>query len=911
MTISKDLYLAILSMDAYNRGYGAGIADGGQSDPDGLGETGHIGSATLLTRADIGIEDSQYDAWQAAAFYAVAYDTPYGTVISYRGTDSTPAEDQAFDRAHGWPLGAGNFLGDQTRLAKEFLDAVQDDNAPKSVVLTGHSLGGGLAGFQGRLYGNEAVVFDPMSYLRSADNLLTALRTDPSLFDTINPEFFWDLGLPDVASLSWVRIVANTLMPLSLTGYSQWDMDHGALGTFDNVSGYYIPGEVLDTLLAATALFGINTLREPSLYPKIKAAGGSNWTSLHNQSVVGDVVPGATAPALELHSAGALVLQLFSDQTVIGGKSLSNMWASIHDEVYRAWFGPAVAEAINPHDDATFPEPFAAGTVLSMIAYSALDEGTLVFGNTGIRAMFDDLAELGKRVEDQPAAFDYLDQRIGWASHLLLGIDTRQALTDAIVQFAGEMALRKVDSSDPAFAMPRQGIVGFSADGQIIHNDDPAAESMQGDVLVVDLSANAWDVGKGSETTGAPLSLFRWMTEQLTREFGAYDYSLWAAVPQLAYLREDAAAALTSILAGGDTNRKWADMGLLETHVNSLQLLVNPGQTDVKLAEHDFDPATGGTASLFIADDSRQVVHGTDDNEIFILGGGDDEIFGNGGRDFIFGGVGSDKVTTFFDTARDPWVAPPGVGKPQYNTVIFGLANDESVQPGELIEFSAEDFKKWLFGKGNLIFSDRWPVNETNEVLYSAATDSDHLDDLREKGVKIKNLSLVELGKHRVVEVGLTNLNAPDSEQAARTDALFGVQRLTLSERADEAEFDDDALKAPILIDFGRFAADRPVTEADYDSVDLKGLTHGVTMVGGVIQTATEATAANTHQSGILLGGSLSLITQFGVGQLLGRGEAFDAWNEDTPLTLTGFEKLKGTGFGDTLIFGSNSLSNA
>jgi hypothetical protein len=28
MPISKDLFLAILSMDAYNRGYGAGMADG-------------------------------------------------------------------------------------------------------------------------------------------------------------------------------------------------------------------------------------------------------------------------------------------------------------------------------------------------------------------------------------------------------------------------------------------------------------------------------------------------------------------------------------------------------------------------------------------------------------------------------------------------------------------------------------------------------------------------------------------------------------------------------------------------------------------------------------------------------------------------------------------------------------------
>jgi hypothetical protein len=32
MTISSELFMAILSMDSYNRGYNAGIEDGGLSD---------------------------------------------------------------------------------------------------------------------------------------------------------------------------------------------------------------------------------------------------------------------------------------------------------------------------------------------------------------------------------------------------------------------------------------------------------------------------------------------------------------------------------------------------------------------------------------------------------------------------------------------------------------------------------------------------------------------------------------------------------------------------------------------------------------------------------------------------------------------------------------------------------------
>lgn len=42
MTISPELFTAILSMDSYNRGYNAGIENGGQSGIDGLGETGGL-----------------------------------------------------------------------------------------------------------------------------------------------------------------------------------------------------------------------------------------------------------------------------------------------------------------------------------------------------------------------------------------------------------------------------------------------------------------------------------------------------------------------------------------------------------------------------------------------------------------------------------------------------------------------------------------------------------------------------------------------------------------------------------------------------------------------------------------------------------------------------------------------------
>ena len=59
MTMSTDLFLSILAMDAYNRGYNPGID---------VGDSNGIGNATIVgQKADVN-----------ASFYAVAYDVGTG-----------------------------------------------------------------------------------------------------------------------------------------------------------------------------------------------------------------------------------------------------------------------------------------------------------------------------------------------------------------------------------------------------------------------------------------------------------------------------------------------------------------------------------------------------------------------------------------------------------------------------------------------------------------------------------------------------------------------------------------------------------------------------------------------------------------------------------------------------------------
>ena len=97
MSTSKDLLLAILAMDSYNQGYGKRI-DHGKTQ---------IGNATKKTDSTLVFTDPNADPKdtppdEAAGFYAVSYTTPYGKVISYRGTDDFSSFAFANDFISGW-----------------------------------------------------------------------------------------------------------------------------------------------------------------------------------------------------------------------------------------------------------------------------------------------------------------------------------------------------------------------------------------------------------------------------------------------------------------------------------------------------------------------------------------------------------------------------------------------------------------------------------------------------------------------------------------------------------------------------------------------------------------------------------------------------------------------------------------
>lgn len=124
--MNKDLMMAILAMDAYNRGYDPGIE--GLSDNTGT----QIGNATIVSHSD----NSATGEAVAESFYAVSYNYGGETIISYRGTDD-------FADLDDWFGGAG-VLTDQARLAAEFYRSISGGSIySANITLTRHSLGGG------------------------------------------------------------------------------------------------------------------------------------------------------------------------------------------------------------------------------------------------------------------------------------------------------------------------------------------------------------------------------------------------------------------------------------------------------------------------------------------------------------------------------------------------------------------------------------------------------------------------------------------------------------------------------------------------------------------------------------------------------------------------------------------------
>jgi hypothetical protein len=227
-------------------------------------------------------------ALRRRGFYAAAYSLDGQTIISYRGTDvNFPAADNpsGSDLWNGYGLAAGVFTSPQAEMAVEFYLQVRGSASTGSIVLTGHSLGGGLAGFVSALYGSSATIFDNMPF----EDGVAAFEAAYS------------------AGLAPALFSSTAVQPNPTTS---------GVG----ISGDYMVGNFLPNLASALTLMG-----NPPMSPQDP---GVSTTTL-----------GLLSPFTELHSDTLLVMLLWAQ----GGNS---NWMAVATPLWSNFFSETVADAL-------------------------------------------------------------------------------------------------------------------------------------------------------------------------------------------------------------------------------------------------------------------------------------------------------------------------------------------------------------------------------------------------------------------------------------------------------------------------------------------------------------------------------------------------------------------------------------
>lgn len=389
--MDASLFRAILAMDSYNRGNDTI----GQSVvlPTELGVT-KLGDATISKQSDIFATSDDV----AAGFYAIAYNYGSQKIISYRGTDkitNIPLWDDAAgggsDMWNGYGTGAGSLNSLQSQLALQFYKAVVGNGDPllSNVFLTGHSLGGGLAGYISALYHQPALLFNNMAYQRAASN---------ANFAATNPDGY-------------------AMLHTSLTDPS---------GSAAKADALKLKSDIYGTATPWTPIFGAKTIYmdgEGLSFNRVLQSGVKIPYFLESD---------VSLDKYARHNMNTLVMVMFGKDSVTAQdwtRAEKYFIPSLYDNDVGLKAG---ADKVT---GTMLADKNYSGIMRETIAYSAIDEGShdikaRPFGDTGIRALFNDANELGKVLASTNVS--------------LVAKDFAGSISDIFVQFAGKLAIDKV-----------------------------------------------------------------------------------------------------------------------------------------------------------------------------------------------------------------------------------------------------------------------------------------------------------------------------------------------------------------------------------------------------------------------------------------------------------------------------------
>ncbi|RFB76660.1 DUF4082 domain-containing protein [Methylovirgula sp. 4M-Z18] len=323
---NNTLFEAILAMDAYDRD----AVTGALARLPGTSTTvsRQLGNATFVKGSD----DPD------TLFHAIAWNWGGQTVISYRGTT-----DILSDLFNGYGVGASYPNGPMAQEAIQFYQLVANSNPQfngdyrtANILLVGHSLGGGLAGFVADIYSQKAVIFDNMAFEAAATTAFTESMPTSSPYGQFPPQN------PTLKSLIYG---SGTPFPGSISG----------------ISAYAVVGEAIEDLRALQTTH-VNPIKP---YGQASSIPGYNGADLHRMAVLVD-----------------LMWAQINNKTA---------WQSVATPLLGALFNDAVAK------DALGSEAVAS-QLRDEIAYSAVPTGYQPFGTQAIQSMFNDADTLGDLV---------------------------------------------------------------------------------------------------------------------------------------------------------------------------------------------------------------------------------------------------------------------------------------------------------------------------------------------------------------------------------------------------------------------------------------------------------------------------------------------------------------------------------
>jgi pimeloyl-ACP methyl ester carboxylesterase len=586
---------AILAMDAYNRGYGASIELEGNK----------VGSATItLNSSALGVTnpDAQESEWifrdQHIDFYAIAYEYDGETVISYRGTDSYTT-----DILYGYGVGAGDPYTSQSRLAVEFYQAVDALAGGNNLTLTGHSMGGGFAGLIAAMYGEQAVIFDPMPFELAAQRAVNGM--DSNLFFAASAGF---------NSL----ITALETQGDNTTFYNQDMVDEffgGILSNevyFGTIESYYIPQYSFRQNLVAF-------LRDN---PVTQLYAGPSMVTEHQLPFAPDV-PLTNTWQNKLgqgHDITLSVFQLYAQTSGIASdwQTSAKYWIP---DVFDNQLGLTIGGDASGFTGTLQSSENYSEIFRTAIAYSALEADTdgtgLVFGNTAIHALFNDANALGAALSETNVSM-YLSDAYA------------ATLSNIFVQYAGQLALNK--------------IVKTTENSSVV--DGVLTLSPNEDALTVDLSDAAWDL------TGS--------TNYIMGRLALLDPLLIDNNPAVLSWTEFSSATSAKWT---DFSFNAVDQVILATHNDGMEM-EKPGSVDgftfvfggngrdvVRAADsrsllaggNNADTLLGGNAiDLLFGGDGNDKLDGANSDDLLSGGSGNDTLIGGSGADEMHGGVGYD-----------------------------------------------------------------------------------------------------------------------------------------------------------------------------------------------------------------------------------------------------------------------------